>query len=72
MHEPPATERLSRDQVISFLDKPMETLFPISSVSVERAVKETTSVSLMAASEVQRNGIIQMRIRSRLAGKEEN
>ena len=72
VHEPPATERLSRDQVISFLDKPMETLFPISSVSVERAVKETTSVSLMAASEVQRNGIIQMRIRSRLAGKEEN
>ena len=69
VHEPPVTERLSRDEVISFLDSPLDSLYPITSVSVERAVKDTTAVSLMATSEAQRNGILQLRIRSRLADK---
>ena len=51
VHEPPVTERLSRDEVM------------------ERAVKETMYVSLMAKSKAQRNDILQLRIRSRLAGK---
>ena len=69
VHEPPVTERLSRDEVISFLDSPLDSLYPITSVSVERAVKDTTAVSMMATSEAQRNGILQLRIRSRLADK---
>ena len=69
VHEPPVTERMSRDEVISFLDSPMDSLYPITSVSVERAIKDTTAVSMMATSEAQRNGALQLRIRSRLAEK---
>ena len=36
---------------------------------MERAVKETMYVSLMAKSKAQRNDILQLRIRSKFAGK---
>ena len=69
-YEPPPTKGLSEQQILSFLHIPFNASgIPLSSVAVERAVKDTTRASMMGRSTVHRNGVIRMTIRARANGK---
>ena len=63
--EPPATKVFSDDEIKSFLYFPLDLNIPLSSVAVERAVKDTTRAAGMAGNEEERNGIVQATLRSR-------
>ena len=70
MYEPPPTKGLSEQQILSFLHIPFNASgIPLSSVAVERAVKDTTRAAMMGRSTVHRNGVIAMTIRARANGK---
>ena len=65
-YEPPVTKHLSDQEVLGFLHNPFDASgIPLSSVAVERAVKDTTRAAMMARSTVHRNGVIRMTIRAR-------
>ena len=65
-YEPPVTKHLSNQEILGFLHSPFDASgVPLSSVAVERAVKDTTRASMMARSTEQRNGVIRMTIRAR-------
>ena len=65
-YEPPVTKCLSDQEILNFLHSPFDASgIPLSSVAVERAVKDTTRASMMARTTVDRNGVIQMTIRAR-------
>ena len=65
-YEPPVTKCLSDQEILNFLHSPFDASgIPLSSVAVERAVKDTTRASMMARSTIDRNGVIQMTIRAR-------
>ena len=63
--EPPATLKMSVEELQSVIFCPLRSLFPISSVAVERAVKDTTRAALMASTSKERDGIVQMSIKAR-------
>ena len=63
--EPPATLKMSNEEIELLREKPLELSLPLSTVSVERAVKETTRTSLMAYSELERDGIMMQAKKSR-------
>ena len=65
-YEPPVTKQLSDQEILGFLHNPFDASgCPLSSVAVERAVKDTTRASMMARTTEQRNGVIRMTIRAR-------
>ena len=65
-YEPPVTKGLSQQEILQFLHVPYDASgIPLSSVAVERAVKDTTRASMMGRSTVHRNGVIRMTIRAR-------
>ena len=65
-YEPPVTKHLSDQEILGFLHSPFDALgLPLSSVAVERAVKDSTRAAMMARSTVARNGVVHMTIRAR-------
>ena len=56
---------LTDAELHSLIDHPLNLSLPLSSVSVERAVKETTRAATMAATAAERDGIMQLTLRSR-------
>lgn len=64
-YEPPATRCLSDEQLQQVAECPLDMRLPISSVVVERAVKDTTRAAKMVSSTLEANGLIQNTIRSR-------
>ena len=64
-YEPPATQPLSTSQIIEIYTTPLNLKLPLSTVAVERAVKDTSRAALMSHDEEQRRGIIQATIASR-------
>ena len=63
--EPPFTMAMSDDEILSLIDKPLECSLPLNSVAVERAVKEVTRAAARATNNIERDGLIQMTIKSR-------
>ena len=63
--EPPATKLLSNEQLVKLVGSPMSLRLPLSSVAVERAVKDTTRVSLLAGSVEEQNGTAKLTVKSR-------
>ena len=69
-YEPPVTKHLSESEILGFLHSPFDASgIPLSSVAVERAVKDTTRAAMMARSTVDRNGVIRMTIKARARAK---
>ena len=65
-YEPPVTKAMTESEILTFLHTPYDASgVPLSSVTVERAVKDVTRAAMMARNTKQRNGVIQMTIRSR-------
>ena len=65
-YEPPATKIYSEAQLRSFVLSPLEVTIPLSSVAVERAVKDVTRASaFVGSSERERDGFIQNTIEHR-------
>ena len=64
-YEPAPTKIFSDDEIKSFLYFPLDLNIPLSSVAVERAVKDTTRAARMAGNEEERNGVVQATLRSR-------
>ena len=65
-YEPPATKIYSEAQLRSFVLSPLEVTIPLSSVAVERAVKDVTRASaFVGSSELERDGFIQNTIQHR-------
>ena len=63
--EPAVTRCLSDSEIMSILNKPLIIKLPVSSVAVERAVKDTTRAAVLAGSVEEVNGVIQSTILSR-------
>ena len=63
--EPPCTRGLSDEQLMAVAECPLDLKLPITSVAVERAVKDTTRAVKMVSSSLEANGLIQNTIRSR-------
>ena len=64
-NEPPVTKSMSFDELISVLKAPIDLELPITSVAVERSVKDTSRVHKMAGTHEQRLGMLQNSISSR-------
>ena len=56
--EPPSTSKLTDSQLAQCFKQPLEPNIPLTTVSVERAVADTTQASKQAVSDEARNGII--------------
>ena len=63
--EPPCTRGLTDEQLMEVAECPLDLKLPITSVAVERAVKDTTRAVKMVSSSLEANGVIQNTIRSR-------
>ena len=68
--EPPALRHLTDEEIIAFLDKPMQSNFPIETVAVERAVKDVSRASKMANNTKERNGVVFLTKKARQLEKE--
>ena len=55
-YEPPPTKGLSLAELRGIIEKPLNLGLPLSSVAIERAVKDTTRVALLAGSINEKNG----------------
>ena len=56
--EPPATKHIPNDELLLMKDFPYEPLLPLTTVDVERAVKETTRISKLCSNPKERDGIM--------------
>ena len=63
--EPPCTRGFSDEQLMEVIECPLDLKLPITSVAVERAVKDTTRAVKMVSSSLEANGVIQNTFRSR-------
>ena len=56
--EPPATKHIPNDELLFMKDYAYEPFLPLTTVDVERAVKETTRISKLCSNEKERDGIM--------------
>lgn len=56
--EPPITLSLSGPQLMALEDKPLEVGLPMTSVAVERAIKDVTAAATVSADSLERDGFI--------------
>ena len=63
--EPPCTRGLTDKELMEVVESPLDLKLPITSVAVERAVKDTTRAVKMVGSSLEANGVIQNTIRNR-------
>ena len=63
--EPPCTRGLTDKELMEVVESPLDLKLPITSVAVERAVKDTTRAVKMVSSSLEANGVIQNTIRNR-------
>ena len=64
-HQPPPLKTLSDSEIQMLLGKPLEIQLPITSVAVERGVKDTTRAALHCGTVEARNGFVHNTIRAR-------
>ena len=65
LHQPPPIKSLSDSELQMLIAKPLEIQLPITSVAVERGVKDTTRAALHCGTVEARNGFVQNTIRAR-------
>ena len=63
--EPPVTKSLSDEEVKNIVNQPLSTKLPMTTVAVERLVKEVSRVSTVCVDELRRDGKIFLSIQNR-------